>query len=106
MELSNTTLSDRMRAFDTDSEKHGWAFRFGLDGDSRNVRAASSYKLMHTVGHLNGRNDLARASMRQADTDGEFQKTTLDLYHIQKFSDRLSMHTSFIGQHAWTNLDS
>nr|MCR5558834.1 BamA/TamA family outer membrane protein [Schwartzia sp. (in: firmicutes)] len=57
-------------------------------------------------GHMNSRNDLARSSMKLAGTEGEFQKTTLDLYHIQKFTDRLSMHASFIGQYAWTNLDS
>lgn len=106
MEASTTTLSDRMREYGTDSEKHGWALRFGLDGDSRNERSASSYKLMHTVGHINPRNDLARSSMRLADTEGGFQKTTLDLYHIQKFSNRLSMHASFVGQYAWSNLDS
>ena len=40
------------------------------------------------------------------DTDGFWQKTNLDIYHIQRLSNRVNLHASLLAQYAWHNLDS
>jgi hemolysin activation/secretion protein len=105
-EFSHTTLTDRIVAFNQDSEKQGNAFRFGLDGDSRNARSASSYKIMHTIGRIGMDNETARKDDMTLHSEGLFQKTELDLYHIQQLDRRLALHASLTAQYAWDNLDS
>ena len=104
-ELSHTSLTDRMGSFRTDSEKHGDALRFGFRGDSRNSRSASSYKLMQSMGRMYMDSDYAKY-FDYYDTDGFWQKTNLDIYHIQRLSNRVNLHASLLAQYAWHNLDS
>ena len=94
-----------MGSFRTDSEKHGDALRFGFRGDSRNSRSASSYKLMQSMGRMYMDSDYAKY-FDYYDTDGFWQKTNLDIYHIQRLSNRVNLHASLLAQYAWHNLDS
>ena len=104
--ISHTTLTDRMARIPQDSEKHGDALRFGLDGDSRNARSASSYKLMQTMGRMYMDNADAQRNDKSYQTAGFFQKTNLDIYHIQRLNSRFTLHASLTAQYAWKNLDS
>lgn len=104
-ELSKTNLSDRINILETDSQKHNLAFRFGFDGDNRNSHSASTYKLMHSVGHLTLNSQYAQ-EYNYYGTEGTWQKTTLDVYHIEKLNNCFELHTSMSAQYPWTNLDS
>ena len=102
---AHSNLTDRMDSFHTDGEKHGDAIRFGLDGDYRTARAASSYKLMHTMGRMSMDSDFSRRG-DSYHTEGFYQKTNLDAYHIQRLNDRWTLHASLTAQYGWHNLDS
>ena len=106
LEFHHGALVDRIGAVDYEAKKHSAAIGLGFDGDYRTAKAASNYKIMHTVGWLTGDNDYARSAMHAADTVGLFQKTKAELYHIQRLAPRVLLHLSLTGQYAWTNLDS
>ncbi len=105
-ELNHAQLDDRIGIVDYGAKKHSTTVGLGFDGDYRTAWGASSYKVMHTFGWLTADNDHARTAMRTADTEGWFQKTKVDLYHIQWLSDMLLLHFSLTGQYGWSNLDS
>ena len=102
---AHSNLTDRIDIFRTDAEKHGDAIRFGLDGDYRNSHSASTYKLMHTIGHIGMDTDYSR-NQDKYHTEGCYQKTTLDAYHIERLNDRWNLHASLTAQIGWKNLDS
>lgn len=106
LEFSHAALVDRIGAVDYETKKHTAAIGLGFDGDYRTAKAASNYKIMHTVGWLTGDDDYARSAMHAAGTAGLFHKTKVDLYHIQRLTPRVLLHLSLTGQYAWTNLDS
>lgn len=104
-EVDYAKLSDCINAYDTDSEKHDIVFRFGYDGDYRDRRSASTYKLMHNIGHLTMETQNARES-DDYKTAGTWQKTTFDGYNIYYPGKRLELHSNLRVQYAWDNLDS
>ena len=100
-----TRLTDRIGFWNTDSKKHLYGIRFGLDGDYRTKWFASSYKVMHTI----GRAVMDTTYAKDGDvlgTEGGYQKTNFDFYYIQKINDTLTAHLTLSGQKSWNNLDS
>ena len=100
-----TRLTDRIGFWNTDSKKHLYGIRFGLDGDYRTKWFASSYKVMHTI----GRAVMDTTYAKDGDvlgTEGGYQKTNFDFYYIQKITDTLTAHLTLSGQKSWNNLDS
>ena len=104
-ELEHNKLVDRYDAYNVESKKSTNVFRLGLEGDNRNARSASSYKVMHAVGRLSMDNDYAMEG-DMYDTEGTWQKTVLDAYHIQRLQPRLDLHLRLKAQYPWSNLDS
>lgn len=101
----NRALSDSMELYNYMTKKSSDVIRTGLDGDYRNQYFASRYKLIHSVGRMNMDNlEAKEADLYQ--TAGLFQKTEIDLYHVQKLSSKLNLHFSLTGQYAWNGLDS
>ncbi|ORT99723.1 putative activation/secretion signal peptide protein [Anaerovibrio sp. JC8] len=100
-----TRLTDRIGYWDTDSRKHLFGIRFGLDGDYRTKSYASSYKVMHTIGRLVMDTRYAMAG-DVFNTEGFYQKTNFDFYHIQRLNSNLTAHFTLSGQKSWNNLDS
>lgn len=103
--LGYTKLTDRIGFFNTDSQKHLYGVRFGLDGDYRTKWYATNYKVMHTIGHAVMDTKYAMDSDIYG-TEGWYQKTNFDFYYIQKLNSRLAAHLTLSGQKAWNNLDS
>ena len=100
-----TRLTDRIGFWNTDSKKHLYGIRFGLDGDYRTKWFASSYKVMHTI----GRAVMDTTYAKDGDvlgTEGGYQKTNFDFYYIQKINNTLTAHLTLSGQKSWNNLDS
>lgn len=106
LSVNHSALTDRIGAVGYEAKKHAAFIGLGFDGDYRTGKAASSYKVTHTLGWLTGDNDYARSAMHAADTAGLFQKTRAEMYHIQRLAPRVLLHLSLTGQYAWTNLDS
>ncbi|WP_198022603.1 ShlB/FhaC/HecB family hemolysin secretion/activation protein [Anaerovibrio sp. RM50] len=100
-----TRLTDRIGYWNTDSQKHHYGVRFGLDGDYRTKESASTYKVMHTIGRAVMDTPYAMAG-DVLGIEGLYQKTNFDFYHIQKLNDRLTAHLTLSGQKSWNNLDS
>ncbi len=105
-QLAYSKVSDRIDYYGYDAQKHGLSFRFGFDGDYRNAHSASTYKLMHTVGRMTMENDMARIAGALNDTVGTYNKTNLDVYHVQRLDDHFTLTASLSAQYAWHPLDS
>ena len=96
---------DRIQTYAQDTEKSADVVRAGLDGDYREGRFASTYRLTHSMGSLSMDSPLANQSDAYG-TSGFFQKTNLNAYYIQRMDNRWMLRASFAAQYPWTNLDS
>lgn len=98
-------LRDVIDYFGTDAEKESRVFRFALDGDSRNAKSSDRYVITHSIGKLYLQNDDAKLFDKYG-TEGQFQKTEAELYHIQQLTPKWQLHLDVRGQYAYSDLDS
>ena len=102
-ELERNRMSDRNTFYEKKISSN--ALRLGLEGDNRTRKSASSYRLMHSIGRLSLDNATAWYNDFH-NTRGTWQKTFMDVYHIQNLNPRLDLHMHLKAQYPWTNLDS
>ena len=101
----NRKLTDKMFNGGYDTRKHSDVIDLGINGYERNDKTSTSYSLAHSLGEMSMDNAFAQTGDFYS-TDGFFQKTYANFYHIRRLDDRFSLHFSLSGQYAWNNLDS
>ncbi len=104
-ELDHSKLVDRYSEFNTESKKTSNALRLGFEGDNRTAKSASTYKITHSIGTMSMDNDYAWTADKYG-TNGRWQKTALDAYHIQNLQPRLDLHLRLRAQYHWSALDT
>ena len=98
-------LEDEQRYFGVNPKKHSHSGYVGVDGLWRQGKGMFSYNLSMLAGFLGLDNDWADALYGAADTEGRYNKGTLDVSYVQAFDRHWDVQLKFSGQMATDNLD-
>ena len=98
-------LEDEQKYFGVNTKKHSHSGYIGLDGIWRQGKGTLNYNLNMLAGVLGFDNDWADTLYGVANTEGRYNKGTLDVNYVQAFDRHWDVRLKFSGQMAADNLD-
>lgn len=98
-------LEDEQKYFGVNPKKHSHSGYIGLDGILRQGKGTLNYNLNMLAGVLGFDNYWADTLYGAANTEGRYNKGTLDVNYIQAFDRHWDVHLKFSGQMTTDNLD-